>query len=90
MIKTTLKEIKRNASIHGREEFKKFLSDNDLKPVKVDIIAYSVSDYGYLMELEGLEGDELVETVEDYLNYNTILLGTFEDDGITYFIFDEF
>ena len=49
-----------------------------------------INDYGYLMELEGLEDDELVETVEDYLNYNTILLGTFEDDGITYFIFDEF
>ena len=46
MIKTTLKEIKRNARFEGRSEFKKFLSDNDLKPVKVDIIAYSVSVYG--------------------------------------------
>ena len=46
MIKTTLKEIKRNASIHGREEFKEFLKKNDLKPVKVDLIAYSVSAYG--------------------------------------------
>lgn len=46
MIKTTAKEIKRSASIHGREEFKEFLKKNDLKPVKVDIIAYSVSVYG--------------------------------------------
>lgn len=46
MIKTTLKEIKRNASIQGREDFKKYLNDNELKPVKVDLIAYSVSVYG--------------------------------------------
>ena len=46
MIKTTLKEIKRNASIHSRSEFKEFLKERDLKPVKVDIIAYSVSVYG--------------------------------------------
>ena len=46
MIKTTLKEIKRNASIEGRSEFKKFLNDNDLKPVIVDLIAYSESVYG--------------------------------------------
>jgi hypothetical protein len=46
MIKTTLKEIKRNSSIEGRAEFKEFLKKNDLKPVKVDLIAYSVSVYG--------------------------------------------
>jgi len=46
MIKTTLNEIKRNSSIHGRAEFKEFLKKNDLKPVKVDLIAYSVSIYG--------------------------------------------
>ena len=46
MIKTTLKEIKRNSSLQGKEEFKEFLKKNDLKPVKVDLIAYSVSVYG--------------------------------------------
>lgn len=46
MIKTTLKEIKKAASIQGRAEFKEFLKKNDLKPVKVDLIAYSVSIYG--------------------------------------------
>lgn len=46
MIKTTLKEIKRNSSIQGRAEFKEFLKKNDLKPVKVDLVAYSQSVYG--------------------------------------------
>ena len=46
MIKTTLKEIKRNSSIHGRAEFKEFLKKNELKPVKVELIAYSESIYG--------------------------------------------
>jgi len=46
MIKTTLKEIKGATSIHGREEFKEFLKKNDLKPIKVDLVAYSESIYG--------------------------------------------
>lgn len=46
MVKTTLKEIKEAASIQGRSEFKKFLTENDLKPVKVDLVAYSLSVYG--------------------------------------------
>ena len=46
MIKTTLKEIKRNSSLQGRAEFKRFLKENELKPVKVELIAYSVSAYG--------------------------------------------
>lgn len=46
MIKTTLKEIKKAAGFQGRAEFKKFLNDNGLKPVKVDLVAYSVSVYG--------------------------------------------
>ena len=46
MIKTTLKEIKRNSRFEGRAAFKAFLSDNDLTPVKVELIAYSVSAYG--------------------------------------------
>lgn len=46
MIKTTLKEIKRASSLQGRSEFKEFLKDKDLKPVKVDLVAYSQSVYG--------------------------------------------
>lgn len=46
MIKTTLKEIKRNSSIEGRAEFKEYLKKNDLKPVKVELLAYSESIYG--------------------------------------------
>ena len=46
MIKTTLKEIKRNSRFEGRTEFKGFLKENELKPVKVELIAYSVSVYG--------------------------------------------
>lgn len=46
MVKTTLKEIRRCSSIQGKEEFKEFLTRNDLKPVKVDLVAYSESVYG--------------------------------------------
>ena len=46
MIKTTLKEIKRNAQVQGREEFKKWLNDMRLTPISVDKVAYSVSTYG--------------------------------------------
>lgn len=46
MIKTTLKEIKKNSSIQGRAEFKEFLKEKDLKPVKVHLVAYSESIYG--------------------------------------------
>ncbi len=46
MVKTTLKEIKKAARFQGRKEFKRFLIDNDLKPVKVDLVAYSESVYG--------------------------------------------
>ena len=47
-----------------------------------------IDSYG--LDFEGLEGDELIEEVEDYLHYYTILLGRFEEDGETYFLFDEF
>ena len=49
-----------------------------------------INSYGYMMELQDLEDDELVETVDEHLNNNTYVLGTFEEDGIIYFIFDEF
>lgn len=46
MVKTTLKEIKKASNFNGREEFKEFLNKHNLKPVKVDLIAYSESVYG--------------------------------------------
>lgn len=46
MIKTTLKKIKEASNFNGRDEFKKFLDDNGLKPVRVSLIAYSESVYG--------------------------------------------
>ena len=46
MIKTTLKEIKKASSIQGRAEFTEFFKKNDLKPVKVELLAYSESIYG--------------------------------------------
>ena len=63
MIKTTLKEIKRSASIEGREAFKKWLDDNNVKPIKVEIIAYSVSTYGlgsYLARFELENGNNIL------------------------------
>lgn len=47
-----------------------------------------ISDY--IIDADDQEDDVLVEIVENYLNHNTYLLGTFEEDDITYFIFDEF
>lgn len=49
-----------------------------------------ISAYGCNMDLQDLEDDALIEAVEDHLNYNTYMLGSYEEDGITYFIFDEF
>ena len=43
MIKTTLKEIKKNAMIHGREELKKYLNKYDLSVETVELVAYSWS-----------------------------------------------
>lgn len=47
-----------------------------------------ISDYR--IDTEDQEDDKLIEIVENYLNYNTYLLGMYEEDEITYFIFDEF
>ena len=46
MIKTTLKEIKRVSHFEGKNEFQEFLSIKNLKPVKVELVAYSMSVYG--------------------------------------------
>lgn len=49
-----------------------------------------IHSYGYLMDLDDLEDDEIDEVVDEFLCNNTYVLGTFEDDGIIYYIFDEF
>jgi hypothetical protein len=49
-----------------------------------------IHSYGYLMDLEDLEGDELVEVVDEYLSNNTYVLGSFNEDDDIYYIFDEF
>lgn len=49
-----------------------------------------IDSYGYIMDLQDLEDDELVETVKEHLNNHTYVLGLFEEDGVIYFIFDEF
>lgn len=52
-----------------------------------------VHDYGYIMDgidLEDLEAPATLEAIEDFIIEHTFLLGKYEEDGITYFIFDEF
>ena len=49
-----------------------------------------INDYGYNMDLDDVEDDELFDVVEKHLDDKTYLLGSYEEDGITYFIFDEF
>jgi hypothetical protein len=49
-----------------------------------------IHSYGYLMDLEDLEGDELVEVVDEYLSNNTYVLGSFDEDDDIFYIFDEF
>lgn len=58
--------------------------------LQVASLADVINDYGYIMELDTLEDDVLVELVKNYLNDYTFVLGTYEDDGETFFIFDEF
>jgi hypothetical protein len=42
-------------------------------------------------DLKGMDEDEMHEAVENYLNDNTYLLGSYEDNnGIMIYIFDEF
>lgn len=49
-----------------------------------------IHSYGYMMDLQDLEDDEIDEVVDDFLCNNTYVLGSFEEDGITYYIFDKF
>jgi len=52
-----------------------------------------VNDYGYIMDgldVEDLESPETIEAIEEFLIHKTYVMGKFEENGITYFIFDEF
>ena len=63
----------------------------DINVMSVDDI---ISDYNYMMdesEFEQLEDDEeIAEYVENFLNDYTTILGTYEEDGETFFVFTEF
>lgn len=42
-------------------------------------------------DIEDMDEDEINEAIEEYLNDNTYLLGSYEDsEGVTCFIYDEF
>ena len=48
-----------------------------------------IDDYG--IDVTDCDSDdEKSETVEDYLQYNTFVCGSYEDDGVTYFIYRAF
>lgn len=51
-----------------------------------------LSDYNILddEETKELSEEEKTEKVEEYLNDNTYFLGKYEENDITYFIYDEF
>src|SRR5690554_4270855 len=49
-----------------------------------------IHSYGYMMNLQDLDTDQLIKTVTEFLHDNTYLLGTYEQDGEMWFIFDEF
>lgn len=52
-----------------------------------------LNDYDIIDEedIKDMDEDEINETIEEYLNYHTYLLGSYEDnDGLKYFIYDEF
>lgn len=77
-------------------------SENETKTGISDYISYQLQhlsvndvahDYGHGfdgIDLEDLEAPETLKEIEEYLDHNTYLLGMYEEDGITYFIFDEF
>ena len=56
--------------------------------MRVSSLDEVINDYG--LDLDDVEDDNLFDAVEEYLQDHTYLLGYYEEDGITYFIFDEF
>lgn len=61
--------------------------------MKISTQSELLSDYSIIDEedLQELDEDEIHEQVEEYLNDNTFLLGSYEDDnGDKVYIYDEF
>ena len=44
----------------------------------------------YDIDVTDCDEDEKIEVVEDYLQYNTFVCGSYEDDGVTYIIYQTF
>ena len=95
-----LKDLTNEAIVIIFDSLSEIMAEGDYSVMHVrDYIRYQmqvlslkevINSYGYLMALDDLEDDALIEEVEEYLQYNTYMLGSFEEDGTTYFIFDEF
>lgn len=71
------------------------ISDYIRYQINVMSIDEIISDYNYMMDEEEFQqleadGEDLTEYVENFLNDYTTVLGTYEEDGETYFIFEEF
>lgn len=49
-----------------------------------------INDYDDVLEIDDLEEDELIEEVMFFLDWNTFLLGTYEEDDELFFIFNTF
>lgn len=66
--------------------------------IRYDVNVLSVDDiideYSHLMDEEELdqakEDDALTEYIESFLNDYTYILGTYEEEGETFFVFQEF
>ena len=60
--------------------------------MKVETLSEVLENYNVVddVDIEELSEEEKTQKVTDYLDYYTTLLGTFEENGETYFIFDEF
>lgn len=68
--------------------------------IELDVVAIcceyqemSVADIAenYSIEIDNLDDDEIIEVVENYLNYNSCICGKWtDDDSITYFVFSQF
>ena len=81
------------------ESLKRLASDCETN-IELDVIALcceyienSITDIidDYDIDITDCDSDdEKSETVEDYLQYNTYVCGSYEDNGVTYFIYQVF
>lgn len=67
--------------------------------IRYDINVMSVNDvineYGYMMDEDDFDQpkedyDALAEYIENFLNDYTTVLGSYEEDGVIFFVFTEF